>query len=85
MRAGVTLFAEGDGFVIDCRKEHSYRTRGDRWVHSDLHIAGGPADYWYRKCFEGRSRCSTVPCQESISRCWNIFWPSGLPRMHGGN
>ena len=46
--------AEGDGFVIDCRKEHSYRTRGDRWVHSDLHIAGGPADYWYRKCFEGK-------------------------------
>ena len=23
-------------------------------MHSDLHIAGGPADFWYRSCFEGK-------------------------------
>ncbi len=31
---------EGDGFFIDCRKPHFYRTLEDRWEHLDLHILG---------------------------------------------
>ena len=31
----------GDGFLIDCTREHKYRTNGERWYHSDLHFYGG--------------------------------------------
>ncbi|MBE5897789.1 MAG: helix-turn-helix domain-containing protein [Lachnospiraceae bacterium] len=31
---------EGDLFIIDCTKKHSYHTKGIHWAHSDLHISG---------------------------------------------
>jgi len=31
---------EGDGFLIDCMKPHMYKTTGDNWTHSVLHING---------------------------------------------
>lgn len=43
----------GDGFLIDCRKAHMYRTNGSAWVHSDLHFNGGPAEYFYHTCYAG--------------------------------
>ncbi len=51
----------GDVFIIDCRKEQTYRTIGDVWIHSDLHIWGGSASYWYQQVFAGRKnvfRCT---------------------------
>jgi AraC-like DNA-binding protein len=32
----------GDGFIIDCRRPHYYRTEGDCWFHSILHFNGKP-------------------------------------------
>lgn len=41
----------GDGFLIDCRKEHSYRTAKDIWSHADLHFNGGNAEFLYETLF----------------------------------
>lgn len=41
----------GDGFLIDCRIPHSYRTAKDYWEHSGLHFNGGPTDYLVKVCF----------------------------------
>ncbi|MGF7018474.1 AraC-like DNA-binding protein [Lachnospiraceae bacterium PF1-21] len=37
----------GDVFVIDCRNAHHYRTQNTFWKHSDLHIWGKFAEYFY--------------------------------------
>lgn len=37
----------GEGFIIDCRKAHRYKTEGKLWVHGDLHIWGGNTEYLY--------------------------------------
>lgn len=31
---------EGGLFIINCMHAHSYRTNGDKWMHSDLHVSG---------------------------------------------
>ncbi|MGL6200881.1 MAG: helix-turn-helix domain-containing protein [Lachnospiraceae bacterium] len=41
-----TLHA-GDGFFIDCRKPHFYKTDGKNWLHSDLHINGSIIEKLY--------------------------------------
>jgi AraC-like DNA-binding protein len=46
---------EGNGFLIDCRREHTYRTLGTKWVHSDLHFDSGMSEYLYEQCFQGRT------------------------------
>lgn len=38
---------EGDLFWIDCRKPNSYRTDGDFWEHTDIHINGSDAEDLY--------------------------------------
>lgn len=43
--------SEGEGFLIDCRKPHLYRTNGPVWAHGDLHINGGNLDYLYQSVF----------------------------------
>ncbi len=30
----------GDLFIINCLNAHSYRTKDDKWMHSDLHLSG---------------------------------------------
>lgn len=45
--------SEGDGFLIDCRKEHTYRTKGSQWYHSDLHFTGGISRFLFEHCFAG--------------------------------
>lgn len=39
----------GDGFLIDCRKKHLYKTLGERWYHSDLHFYGGNSSLLYKE------------------------------------
>lgn len=51
----------GDGFIIDCRRPHIYRTIGDLWVHADLHIIGGNADYLYAALFGGGAPSFSLP------------------------
>lgn len=46
---------EGDIFLIDCRKYHYYRTLQDNWKHSDLHIWGRFAEFFYQENMRGRS------------------------------
>lgn len=39
----------GDGFFIDCRKPHIYRTEGEKWNHSVLHFDGLNAALLYEE------------------------------------
>lgn len=39
----------GDGFFIDCRKPHFYKTAGSKWIHSDLHFRGKPMGSVYEE------------------------------------
>lgn len=34
--------SKGEGYLIDCRKRHYYRTSGNRWVSTVFHFNGGP-------------------------------------------
>lgn len=43
----------GDGFLIDCREEHTYCTRGNDWYHADLHFLGGNSDFLYHRLLDG--------------------------------
>lgn len=45
------LLKAGDVFIIDCRKFHHYKTEGKVWKHSDLHIWGKTAEYFYQELF----------------------------------
>lgn len=36
------ILQPGDGFIIDCKKPHYYRTEGSHWFHSILHFNGNP-------------------------------------------
>lgn len=42
------ILRKGDGFFIDCRQPHFYKTNGKNWLHFDLHING----YFVQKVFE---------------------------------
>ena len=44
---------EGEGFFIDCRKPHYYRTEGTHWKHSDLHFSGSYSEYIYQQYING--------------------------------
>lgn len=39
----------GQGFVIDCRKPHEYRTVKGIWKHCELHFSGTPAAFIYEQ------------------------------------
>lgn len=39
----------GQGFVIDCRKPHEYRTAKGFWKHFELHFSGTPAEFIYEQ------------------------------------
>lgn len=45
---------KGDGFLIDCRDEHFYKTAGNHWCHSDLHFWGGQSEFFYKENFAGK-------------------------------
>ena len=53
----------GDGFFIDCKKEHTYHTIGDIWEHSDFHINGDMADFLFSKLFADHSPIFHCPLQ----------------------
>lgn len=40
---------KGDIFFIDCRKFHYYKTSGNNWEHSDLHISGNYVEFFYQE------------------------------------
>ena len=46
---------EGDVFFIDCRRYHYYKTQDECWKHSDLHIWGNYAEFFYQENVEGHS------------------------------
>ncbi|PRR84661.1 helix-turn-helix domain-containing protein [Clostridium luticellarii] len=39
----------GDGFFIDCRKPHFYKTATDRWHHCVFHFDGPLAEYYFNE------------------------------------
>ncbi len=41
------LLQDGDAFLIDCRKLHTYHTAGASWEHCMLHFSGIPATRLY--------------------------------------
>lgn len=43
------ILTEGDGILVDCRKEHYYYTAGRNWKHSVLHFNGSFPDYVFHE------------------------------------
>lgn len=43
----------GDGFLIDCREPHEYRSVGGSWKHVEIHFSGIPAAYIYSQYASG--------------------------------
>lgn len=41
--------SQGDGFLIDCRKEHMYKSDNEHWKHALLHYAGHTSDWLYQQ------------------------------------
>ena len=54
----------GDGFILDCRKLHEYRTIGEHWEHSVLHFNGGQSGLWYEELDKSQIVCFSCPFQE---------------------
>lgn len=40
--------SKGDGFLIDCRLPHFYKTIGSHWSHAVLHFNGSESETFYR-------------------------------------
>ncbi len=38
---------KGEGFLIDCRKPHYYKSGASRWTHADLHFSGYLSDDFF--------------------------------------
>lgn len=57
---------KGDGFIIDCRKEHFYKTTGEHWCHSDLHFWGGQSLFFYQENFANKSPVFHCASQSSF-------------------
>lgn len=55
---------KGDGFLIDCRREHFYRIGGSHWLHGDLHFYGGQSAFFYQENFCGKSPLFHAPDQD---------------------
>lgn len=49
------VLTKGKGFLIDCRKQHSYYTNGGKWYHSFLHFNGKRAHWFYEKFIESKN------------------------------
>lgn len=47
------ILRPGDGYLIDCRKPHYYRTNGEKWTSTCLHFNGVPAAAIYRAWMQG--------------------------------
>lgn len=61
----------GEGFLIDCRAPHQYRTVGKRWKHSDVHFFGGASEALYQEYQNGRDvkfALSVEPYQLRLER-----------------
>lgn len=59
----------GDGFLIDCQKEHFYKTSGDGWHHYDLHFYGGNSELLYKefqKTSSARFACENISQFQSL-------------------
>lgn len=61
---GLYNLQKGDGFIIDCRHEHFYRTEGTCWLHGDLHFCGGQSAFFYQENFHGKSPLFHIPDQD---------------------
>lgn len=47
MREPLILFLKGSGFLIDCRRQHLYKTVGSSWDHVELHMRGACLEQLY--------------------------------------
>lgn len=73
---------KGDGFMIDCRRLHDYRTVGEKWVHSDLHFKGAPMMPLYEEFLSSSSPVFTEPVTgtyqnylEKLAALLSVFSP----------
>ena len=67
---------EGDGFFIDCRKPHFYRSEGDLWNHSDLQLNGPQTEVFYRTFAEKNSVIFSTEgssYQQHLEKILNIY------------
>ena len=85
----------GDGVLIDCEKQHLYRTAGTEWVHSDLHFYGGNVALLYKELFAGEVPLFHIPNEESfqslleeVLRCsrdgslkWDYLVSNGIEKL----
>ena len=70
----------GDGFFIDCRKKHHYYTKGERWVHAELHFDGPQAAYHFQEFYKSGNPCfhesrngKLQTIWEAMLRAWQDF------------
>lgn len=56
----------GDGFLIDCQKEHLYKTVGESWYHSDLHFYGGSSHLLYNEFKKSKAAKFTCDNQKQF-------------------
>ncbi len=40
--------------IIDCCLSHTYKTRGNKWRHGDLHFFGGNSNYFFNSLFNNQ-------------------------------
>ena len=66
------VLTEGDGFLIDCKKEHTYRTIGRHWYHSDLHFYGGESVFLYQTYFAENTPVFHEPTAGLYQNCLEI-------------
>ena len=74
------LLQAGDGFFIDCRKKHYYLTRGEQWVHAELHFDGPQAAYHFQEFYKSGNPCfhesrngKLLTIWEAMLRAWQDF------------
>lgn len=58
--------AKGDGFIIDCRKPHYYKTEGPFWTHAVLHFGGSESETFYRLFQESQNCLFSQPTNGSF-------------------
>lgn len=68
---------EGDGFLIDGRKPHTYRCTGDQWIHAIANVEGNLMEELYQRFIENGSPVFTQPfdgfLQQGLDELLHIY------------
>lgn len=74
----------GDGFFIDCRVPHLYRTVGDVWKHGVFHLNGPLVPALFSRYMENGSVSFISLLPAIIKRSWRNCYPFMAPYSPAG-